>query len=237
MRPGLAHPSRLRELLTGCRDELPILLGVVPFGMIYGILALDAGLSPAAAQSMSSVVFAGSAQLVTAQLWREAVPGAVIVLTVFVVNLRHALYSASLAPYLKHLGPAWKGLLAYLLTDEAYAVAVTRFVRDEDRPDVAPFRHWYLFGAGFTLWLSWQLSTAAGVFLGGVVPRSWSLEFTLPLTFIALVFPGLKDRGAISAAAAAGLLAVVAAGLPFKLGLVAAAIAGILVGLVVEANA
>lgn len=237
MPPGLAHPSRLRELLTGCRDELPILLGVVPFGMIYGILALDAGLSPVAAQSMSSIVFAGSAQLVTAQLWREAVPGAVIVLTVFVVNLRHALYSASLAPYLKDLDPAWKGILAYLLTDEAYAVAVTRYVRDEDRPDAAPFRHWYLLGAGFTLWLSWQLSTAAGVFMGGVVPRSWSLEFTLPLTFIALVFPGLKDRGAISAAVAAGLLAVLAAGLPFKLGLIAAAIAGILVGLVVEANA
>lgn len=236
MPPEPPPPSRRRELLAGCRDELPILLGVVPFGMIYGVLALDAGFSPAAAQSMSSIVFAGSAQLVTAQLWREAVPGAVVVLTVFVVNLRHALYSASLAPYLRHLGPAWKGILAYLLTDEAYAVAVTRYLRDGDRPDASPFRHWYFLGAGLTLWLSWQASTAAGVFLGGVVPAGWSLEFTLPLTFIALVFPALRDRGAIAAALSAGILAVLVLGLPYKLGLVVAALAGILVGLLVEAH-
>ncbi|HSB21398.1 MAG TPA: AzlC family ABC transporter permease [Anaeromyxobacteraceae bacterium] len=237
MSSGPSHSSRRREFLTGCRDELPILLGVVPFGMIYGVLALGAGFSRLAAQSMSSVVFAGSAQLITAQLWREAAPGAVIVLTVFVVNLRHALYSASVAPYLRHLGPPWKGILAYLLTDEAYAVAVTRYIRDGDRADVSPFRHWYFLGAGLTLWASWQLSTAAGVFLGGVVPRSWSLDFTLPLTFIALVFPGLRDRGGIAAALSAGILAVLVVGLPFKLGLVAAAFAGIAIGLAVEANA
>jgi 4-azaleucine resistance transporter AzlC len=237
MSPGPSHSSRRKEFLTGCRDELPIRLGVVPFGMIYGVLALGAGFSRPAAQSMSWMVFAGSAQLITAQLWRVAAPGAVIVLTVFVVNLRHALYSASVAPYLRHLGPWWKGILAYLLTDEAYAVAVTRCIRDGDRADVSPFRHWYFLGAGLTLWASWQLSTAAGVFLGGVVPRSWSLDFTLPLTFIALVFPGLKDRGGIAAALSAGVLAVLVVGLPFKLGLVAAAFAGIAIGLAVEANA
>jgi 4-azaleucine resistance transporter AzlC len=231
-----SHSSRRKEFLTGCRDELPILLGVVPFGMIYGILALGAGFSRPAAQSMSSMVFAGSAQFITAQLWREAVPGAVIVLTVFVVNLRHALYSASVAPYLRHLSPSWKGILAYLLTDEAYAVAVTRYMRDGDRADVSPFRHWYFLGAGLTLWVSWQVSTAAGVFLGGVVPRSWSLEFTLPLTFIALVFPALRDRGAVAAALSAGILAVLVVGLPFKLGLVVAAVAGIVVGLLVDAH-
>lgn len=229
-------PSRRKEFLTGCRDELPLLLGAAPFGMIYGVLALGAGFSPTAAQSMSSIVFAGSAQIVIAQLWREAVPGAVIVLTVLVVNLRHALYSASVAPYLRHLRPAWKGILAYLLTDEAYAMAATRYLHEGDRPDASPFRHWYFLGAGLILWIAWQASTAAGVFLGGVVPRSWSLEFTLPLTFIALVFPGLRDRGAITAALAAGVLAVLVVGIPFKLGLVVAALAGILLGLLVEAH-
>lgn len=232
-----SHASRQEEFLTGCRDELPILLGVVPFGMIYGILALGAGLTRVAAQSMSSIVFAGSAQFITAKLWREAVPGTVIVLTVLVVNLRHALYSASVAPYLRHLSPWWKGILAYLLTDEAYAVAVTRYVRDGERADVSPFRHWYFLGAGLTLWVSWQLSTAAGVFVGGVVPQGWSLDFTLPLTFIALVCPGLRDRGGIAAALSAGFLAVLVVGVPFKLGLVVAAVAGIAIGLVAEANA
>jgi branched chain amino acid efflux pump len=226
--------TRRREFLAGCRDELPILLGVAPFGMIYGILALGAGLPASTAQAMSAVVFAGSAQFIAAQLIRDAAPAAVVVVTVFVVNLRHALYSASVAPYVRRLNAGWKGVLAYLLTDEAYAVAVTRYQRDGDRRDVSPVRHWYFLGAGITLWSCWQASTAVGVFLGARVPESWSLDFTLPLTFIALVFPGLRDRPAAAAALAAGILAVLAAGLPYKLGLLAAALVGILAGLAME---
>jgi len=231
--PGRPAPPATRsgEFLAGCRDEGPILLGVAPFGMIYGILALSAGLPALGAQAMSSIVFAGSAQFITAQLIRDGVPGAVIVLTVFVVNLRHALYSASLAPYLRHLNGWWKALLAYLLTDEAYAVAVTRYARDGDRTDVSPWRHWYFLGAGLTLWASWQVSTAVGVFLGAVVPERWSLDFTLPLTFIALVFPALRDRAGIATALTAGLVALLALGLPFKLGLIVAAAAGIAAGM------
>ena len=143
--------SPRQEFLAGCRDEAPILLGVAPFGMIYGVLALGAGLDALTAQAMSSVVFAGSAQLISTQLIREATPPAVLVLTVFVVNLRHALYSASLATHLRNLGARWKALLAYLLTDEAYAVIAARIARDGAGP-VSPHRHWYFFGAGFTLW-------------------------------------------------------------------------------------
>jgi 4-azaleucine resistance transporter AzlC len=224
------------EFLAGCRDEAPILLGVAPFGMIYGVLALSAGLDPVPAQAMSSVIFAGSAQFVTTQLIRVSAPPAVLVLTVFVVNLRHALYSASLAPHLAHLGPRWKALLSYLLTDEAYAVIAARLARDGAGP-VPPHRHWYFLGAGFTLWAAWQASTAAGVFLGAQVPAGWSLDFTLALTFIALVFPALKDRASLVAALSAGALAVLASGLPYKLGLVAAAVVGIVAGLVTEARA
>jgi 4-azaleucine resistance transporter AzlC len=227
--------TRRREFLSGCRDELPILLGVAPFGMIYGLLALGAGLPASTAQAMSAIVFAGSAQFIAAQLIREAAPAAVVIVTVFVVNLRHALYSASVAPFVRRLNPGWKGILAYLLTDEAYAVAATRYQREADSAEVSPFRHWYFFGAGFTLWACWQASTAVGVFLGARVPESWSLDFTLPLTFIALVCPGLRDRPAAAAALSAGVLAVLAFGLPYKLGLLAAALGGIAVGLVVEA--
>lgn len=228
------HPGPRREFLSGCRDELPLLLGVVPFGTIYGLLALDAGLGRFTAQAMSSVVFAGSAQLVATQLVRQSAPALVLVLTIFVVNLRHALYSASVAPYVKHLGVRWKLALAYLLTDEAYAVAGSRYARDGGRADPSPHRHWYFLGAGITLWASWQLSTAAGVFLGARIPDRWSLDFTLALTFIALVFPTLKDLATTAAALAAGALAVLAFGLPYKLGLVVAAAAGIGAGLLVE---
>jgi 4-azaleucine resistance transporter AzlC len=232
---GSLPPTPRRELLDGCRDELPLLLGVVPFGMIYGVLALGAGLDRGSAQAMSSVVFAGSAQLVATQLLREGAPALVLVLTIFIVNLRHALYSASVAPYVRHLPLRWKLALSYLLTDEAYAVAGSRYARDGASGEPpSPHQHWYFLGAGFTLWLSWQLSTAAGVFLGAAIPASWSLDFTLALTFIAIVFPTLKDRAAGAAAAAAAAIAVVAVGLPFKLGLVVAALVGIGAGLLAE---
>ncbi len=217
-----------QEFVAGIKGVAPILLGVAPFGMIYGVLALGAGLPAGAAQAMSSVVFAGSAQFMAVQLVGTGTPAIIIVITAFIINLRHALYSASVAPKIKRLSPLWKALLAYLLTDEAYAVAITRY-NQEQADD--PHGHWYFLGAGLLLWATWQASTAIGVFLGAQVPESWSLDFTLALTFIALVVPSLKDRASLAAAAAAGVTAVVANGLPYKLGLMAAALVGILVGM------
>jgi 4-azaleucine resistance transporter AzlC len=198
--------------------------------MIYGALALNAGLSRPASQMMSSIVFAGSSQLVTAQLVHDAAPGFVIVLTIAVVNLRHMLYSASLAPYLASLSMRWKALLSYLLTDEAYAPTILKYERD----GVQPFSHWFLFGAGLALWSTWQASTALGIFLGTAIPDSWSLDFALPLTFIAMVVPVLKGRPYIAAALSAGVVALVAHPLPFKLGLILAALVGIAVGTYLE---
>jgi 4-azaleucine resistance transporter AzlC len=218
---------RRSEFLAGVIAELPLLLGVFPFGMIYGVLALQSGISPAPAQAMSSILFAGSAQFIAAQLFGQAVPVPVIVLTAFVVNLRHALYSASLAPYVKHLSKPWKAILAYLLTDEAYAVVVMRY----QIKGVEAFTHWYFLGAGLGLWSCWQFSTALGIFLGAQIPASWGLDFTLALTFIALVVPALKDRPGVAAALTAGVVAILAYPLPYKLGLIAAALAGIAVGL------
>ena len=215
---------------AGVRAELPLLIGVVPFGMIYGVLALNAGLKPAAAQMMSSIVFAGSAQFITTQLVRDAVPGLVIVLTIAVVNLRHMLYSASVAPYLRALPMRWKALLSYLLTDEAYAVTILNYEKDESNPS----GHWFFLGAGLTLWTSWQLSTAVGIVLGTTLPESWPLDFALPITFIALIMPALKDRPAIAASLSAGVVALLAYGLPYKLGLMIAGLLGILVGTVLE---
>jgi len=219
--------SAKTEFFHGIKDELPILVGVVPFGMIYGILALSAGLSKAEAQAMSIIVFAGSAQFMLVQLAGVSTPALVMILTGFVINLRHALYSASVAPHVQKLNPVWKGILAYLLTDEAYAVAITHYYRKGE----SSRKHWYFLGAGLALWTSWQISTAVGVFLGAQVPPSWSLDFTLALTFIALVVPTLKDRPSVLAAISAGAVAVLAAGLPYKLNLIVAAITGIIVGL------
>lgn len=223
------------EFLSGVKAELPLLVGVIPFGMIYGVLALEAGLPPGAAQGISAIIFAGSAQILTTQLVQGAAPVLVVLLTVAVVNLRHALYSASVSPYLRPLSPVWKWLLAYLLTDEAYAVTILHY-QNRDGGQVAD-RHWFFLGAGLALWSSWQLSTAAGILLGTVIPTSWSLDFTLALTFIALVVPVLKDLPGLGAALSAGMIAVLAYHWPYKLGLVVAALVGILVGLFLESFA
>ena len=234
--------TRRTEFLAGAKAELPILLGVMPFGMIYGVLALGAGLSPAAALAMSSIVFAGSSQMIGAQLFATAAPGIVIVLTTFVVNLRHMLYSASIAPHVKHLRSGWKWLLAYLLTDEAYAVTIAHYTRPESATpprDASQIdrQQWYFLGAGLALWTTWQISSAVGIFLGAQIPDNWSLDFTLALTFIGLVVPPLKDRPGAAAAISASIVAVLAADLPFKLGLMIAALTGILVGLWLERSA
>ncbi len=222
--------EKMSMFWLGVREEVPLLVGVFPFGMIYGALALNAGLSLAASQMMSSIVFAGSSQFIAAQLIHDAAPGLVIVLTIAVVNLRHMLYSASLAPYLEKLPIRWKILLAYLLTDEAYAPTALKF----EREGASPLGHWFLFGAGLALWSTWQVSTGLGIFLGAAIPQNWPLDFALPLTFIALVMPVLRNRPAVMAALSAGLVALLAYNLPFKLGLILAALTGILVGTMLE---
>lgn len=224
--------TKQQEFWLGVKDELPILVGVVPFGMIYGILALSAGLNVLDAQAMSSVIFAGSSQFMTVQLIKAQTPALVIILTAFVINLRHALYSATLAPYTKKLSLAWKTLLSYLLTDEAFAVTVLHYQKE----GVKPYSHWYFLGAGLALWSSWQISTAVGIFLGAQIPAEWGLDFALPLTFIALVVPNLKDRAGIVTAVAASLFALVLFHLPLKLGLVASILLAVLIGFLVEAR-
>lgn len=220
------------EFFAGVKAEAPLLLGVIPFGMIYGVLAISAGLPPVVAQAMSLIVFAGSSQFIGVRLIGEGALAVVILVTTFIVNLRHGLYSASVAPYIRHLSRLWKWLLAYLLTDEAYAIAILHYEpQDIDQP---ANKHWYHFGTGITLWSSWQLSTAVGIFLGAQVPASWGLDFTLALTFIAIVVPALKDRPSVAAALSAGIVAVLADDLQYQLGLILAAAVGIFVGVIVE---
>lgn len=225
-------PSRSSEFFAGVRDQLPLLLGVTPFGLAYGAYAVETGLSAGLAQSMSWIVFAGASQFVGTRLIAEGAPGAIVVLAVTLVNLRHMLYSASIAPRVEHLARGWRWLLAYLLTDEAYAVAIRRYSRDGD--GAPPNAHWYFFGTALALWACWQVSTAAGVWVGTAVPASWQLDFALPLTFLAIVVPALRDRASLVAACVAGAVALAGYEWPYSTGLFVAAVAGIALGLAVE---
>ncbi len=195
MRPTAFSRS---EFLLGARDTLPILLGVAPFGLVFGALALEAGLTPLEAQSFSLFVFAGSAQFVAVDLVRLGVSPLVIVFTIGVVNLRHMLYSASLAPLAARLPLRLRTVMAWLLTDEAFAVSSPRF----RQPDLSGAQ-WYFLGSGMALWSVWQASTAGGILFGAAIPDNWSLDFALPLTFLAMLLPTLIDRPAWAAAISA----------------------------------
>lgn len=256
---------KLSEFLAGCRDEAPLQLGVAPFAMLYGIGALAAGMPAWIAQLASVVVFAGAAQLLIVQMLAAGSGVLPVGLSASLLNLRHLLYSASLAAYVRHLPRRWRLLLAYLLTDEAYAVAILRYqsgridprqnasanasgqgaqgrASDETRKTsatheiagandgAADLRHWYFLGCGCTLWFTWQLATAAGLLFGATVPPAWEIDFAVPLTFIALLTLLLRERAGQAAALFAGMGALAFAALPYKLGLVAAILLGLLAG-------
>ena len=226
-----AQDSRSREFLHGVRDQLPILIGVVPFGLIFGALARSAGIPVLESQAFSILIFAGSSQFVATGLVAEGTPAFVVIATIFLVNLRHMLYSATLAPYLTRLNRRWKIVLAWLLTDEAFAMASIRYRRpDQGHP------HWYFFGTGLTLWTSWQISTFLGITLGSILPGTTLLDFALPLTFLALLVPTLVDRSTLIVALVAGGSAVLLTTLPYKLGLMIAVLVSVGLGVWLESK-
>ena len=231
--PGLyPYPSPRATFAAGFKALLPVLLGIVPFAMIFGVTAVNMDLPAIQALGMSLIVFAGAAQLVALQLINNSAPLIVILTSTFFINLRFLMYSASIAPHLQEASGARKGWLAYLLTDQAYAVAITHY---NENPDL-PHKPYFFLGAGIALAGTWQISTAVGIFLGAQVPDSWSLDFAMPLTFLALVFPAHKDRPAALAAVTAGLTAVLAANLPYNTGLIIAALSGIFIGYLAESR-
>lgn len=212
------------DFLKGAKDLSPILLGVLPFSMVVGVAAVSVGIPQLQAIAMSIIVFAGASQLAVIELMSKNAPIAVVVLTALIINLRFTMYSASLAPYFRGLNTFWKGLCAYILSDQAYAVSITEF-RSRKRN-----KTWYYLGAAFILWFTWQIGTILGVLVGSSIPRGLSLEFAVPLTFMALLFPNLEDRPSKFAALVSGVVVVFATSLPYNLGLITAALIAITSG-------
>lgn len=219
-----------KDFVAGVRGSLPILIGVIPFAMISGVAAVSVGLTFFEAMGMSVVVFAGASQLAVFQLMSAGSPWIIMVLTAWIINLRFTMYSATLAPHLQKLSNWRKALLAYMLSDQAFGVSMSRFVSAEDKID----HRWYYFGTALTIWVTWQISALIGALLGPLVPASWGFDFAFPLSFMALMFTALRDRPTVIAALAGGFVAVLAKGLPYNLGLVLAISIGIAAGYGVE---
>ncbi|WP_430503920.1 AzlC family ABC transporter permease [Haloparvum sp. PAK95] len=220
------------DLRDGIRDALPLHLGIVPFALVAGIAAIDAGLTPVQALGTSVVVFAGASQLAALELIGENAPLVVIVGTAVVINLRMLMYSASIAPYFAKYRQRTRAVLAYLLTDQAYALSIAEYRNAET--DREPWR--YYFGIAASLWVVWVIGTVAGIGLGAGIPDSWGLSFAVPLVFVAILVPAMKGRPQTVAAIVGGGVALLAASLPLNLGLLAGAVAGILAGTLWEAG-
>lgn len=220
--------QRRQIFASGALAVLPMLPGVAPFGLVAGLTAVGTGLSAAQAMAMSLTIFAGASQLATLQLIAEGALPAVILLTALTINLRFAMYSASLAPHLQHLGQGWRLPLAYFLVDQNYALAIHRYHLGDSGWNARG--HWYFLGAGATLWVTWQTATAVGVFMAASVPREWSLDFAIPLVFMVLLVPAMTNRAHAIAALTGGAVATLAADMPLNLGIVTGAFAGIAAG-------
>ena len=226
----IKEPSVADEFWQGVRDELPLMFGVIPFGLVFGVIGIESGLTSLQTILLSSILFGGASQVVFAQLWAGGVPALILGSSVCVINIRHVLYSASVASYLQHLSLGWRLLLGYLLTDEAYAVSIRRFTNGCS----GKFQHFHLLGSGSLLWASWQASTIAGVVVGETIPESWSLTFAIPLTFIAIIAPIMRTRAELAAAVSAGSLAIIGQPLPWNSWLIIAALGGIATGWLVH---
>jgi len=209
---------------------LPAALALIPFGLVCGVAAEAAGASLLAAIGLSAVVFSGAAQILATQLYAAGAPVAVIVLACLVIGLRLVMYSAAIAPHLAPLPARWRRVFAFVLTDQAFAAAIRRFEQGDDKAAAAS----HFFGGGAMLWIAWQVTNAAGYFAGNVIPAAWSLEFAVPLCFLALLAPLLRDAPSLAAAAAAAVGVVALDALPMRLNLVTAGLIGIAVGTLAE---
>lgn len=229
-----ASTSPGRSMRAGAAAIAPIALSVVPFGIIAGFATVDIGLGVAEALGFSLGIFAGASQLAAIELLGQGASVAVVVTTVVVINLRVAMYSASLAPHLAAEPTHRRVLGAYLLTDQAFAVSITRFLR---RGEEEPHRFAFYLGAALPMWLVWQPSTVAGALVGDQVPEGIPIGFAVPLAFLALLMPAITDRPALAAALVGGGVATVGAGWPANLGMPLGALAGVAVGFLLARRA
>jgi predicted branched-subunit amino acid permease len=196
-----------RDVRAGMRAVAPMLVGVVPFGLVAGATPVARGLGGWAAVGFSTIVFAGASQLAAIDVLAGGGSAAVAVVAACTINLRMLLYAASLAPHLSHEPLRRRLAAAYLLTDQAYAVSIDRWGKGDPPERRLP----YYFGAGGLLWGSWQVATITGVALGSRVPDDLPLAFAIPLVFLVLLVPTFVSRPAIVAAAAGGVAAVATA--------------------------
>ncbi len=210
----------------------PFILVIIPFASLFGLLAAEAGLNVIEALVFSLVVIAGAAQFTALQLMQEEAPTIVVLASALAVNLRMAMYSASLTPFIGS-APLWqRAFAAYLTVDQSYVVAVAKYEKEPQM--TVPQRMGYFFGAVTPIVPLWYIFTVVGALLGAQVPDSWALDFAIPITFLAMIAPMFRTLAHVVAAFVAVVVSLLAAGVPYSLGLIIAGVAGMIAGAATE---
>jgi predicted branched-subunit amino acid permease len=229
--PGTRAPTRAptprQELVAGARAALAVAIGYVPFALAIGATVSASGTDLVVGWASAFLVFAGAAQVAAITMLDSDAALGVVVATGLVINARHLLYSAALAPTVRQWRPASRWAAGYLLADPVYALAAARY---EQGPLEPRLRQAYYFGVGLTAIVAWTALIGAGVLVAGAVPTQLPLGLAAPLTFLLLLLPSLVDRARYVAAGVGGAVALLASGLPLGLGLLVGAGAGIAAG-------
>ena len=230
----MADRGAARAFWLGFRDAMPFLVVVVPFGMLFGVVAAEAGWGLAEIMAMTVMVIAGASQFTALQLLSEHAPLLIVIVTALAVNLRMAMYSASMSQHVGAL-PFWKrALIAYTLTDQTFGVAINRYTL---RPEAGPgWKVAYYFGVSVPVCVPWYAATWLGAVAGGAIPEGLALDFAVPITFLALVGPSLRTVPHLVAAAVSVAVSLALAWLPYNLWLLVAAVLAMATGAGVEAR-
>tara|TARA_R100001369_G_scaffold85017_1_gene118296 strand:- start:1003 stop:1719 length:717 start_codon:yes stop_codon:yes gene_type:complete len=224
----MTSTTRKTPYVQGILDASPFILMIIPFATLFGVLATEAGLNVVETMAFSIVVIAGAAQFTALQLMQENTPTVIVLISALAVNLRMAMYSASLTPYIG-AAPLWqRALCAYLTVDQSYVVGVSKFEREPDM--TVPERVAYFLGAITPIVPLWYGFTLIGALVGARVPESWALDFAIPIAFLAMIAPMFRTAAHVVAALVAVVVALLAAGIPYSLGLIVAGIAGMMAG-------
>ena len=216
--------GKLKIFLKGVIDVSPLMIPVVPFGLIFGVLAIDVGFTPLETMGMSLIIFGGASQIVLLQLFSGGASSLVIISSVGAVNSRHLLYGAVVSEHLSDLKLIWKIIISYFLIDQAFARSNEYFKKNKDEN-----KYFHLVGGGATCWIIWQSTTFLGIILGAAIPEKLGLSFAIPLTFLALLINDFRKFINVVVIIVSGLVATLGYNIiPFKAYVIVAALIGLL---------
>ncbi len=220
--------SNFKIFLKGIIDVSPLMIPVVPFGLIFGILAIDIGFSPLATMGMSLIIFGGASQIVLLQLFSGGASSLVIISSVGAVNSRHLLYGAVVSEHVSDLKLIWKIIISYFLIDQAFARSNEYFKKNNDKN-----KYFHLIGGGVTCWIIWQTTTFLGIILGSAIPEKLGLSFAVPLTFLALIVNDFRKIINVIVIIISGLISTLGYNyIPYKAYVIVAALGGLLTAII-----